>query len=84
MKKELCVNCLSDKDGVCFDHTEKIEWVTATFTANYKEHTKEEIEREIVYYAKKLSNLKWYQSKRKIIKEIVYWTKRLDKIKHKV
>jgi hypothetical protein len=78
MGKE-CLNCLQSSSGYCGLHAPVLDYVSSTSTSNNRRYTKREVEEEVIYFAKMLCGMKWYQNKRHILKSIVRWANFLKK-----
>ena len=57
--------------------------VTGTFTTICREDAKKEYEKEIVYWAMKLSSRKWWQNNRNIKRKIKRWCDELKNLTKK-
>jgi len=53
---------------------------TTTFTSTFREETIEEYIREIIHYSRKLSETKWWKSKRYWKNRLKYYVNKYDEI----
>lgn len=82
--REQCLNCLQSTTGYCGLHAPKQDYVSfTTTTSNARKYTKREVEEEVIYFSKRLCELKWYQCKKWAIRNLKNWVNFLKKFDKK-